>query len=273
MDLISSIGQFVQQYYIEPITTGSGYNPVNTVTYAILLLVGIWAVMKLLKKMKIQLTPGLWRGLIPYVLLGGMFRACEDANLLSVFGDLHFLFITPMIYLFIFAMAISTVAFSHYTKRDIVGKTGWAVVAVLALLIAINAKNWPGFAMIVGLGLGIFATVYLIAKQLKQKWLTSGYNSLPVLAHTFDACSSVISIMVIGGYTEQHVVPNLIFSSIPFYFFIPLKVALSLLAVYVIQKEVEDPRWRWMLMLAVFVLGMGPGTRNTLTALLGTNMM
>ena len=46
---------FFQQYFIDPVMTGSGYNIYNTLAYAVILVVAAFATYKLLKKMKITI--------------------------------------------------------------------------------------------------------------------------------------------------------------------------------------------------------------------------
>ena len=44
---------FFQTYFIDPVMQGTGYNIYNTLVYALLLVIAVFATYKLLKKMKI----------------------------------------------------------------------------------------------------------------------------------------------------------------------------------------------------------------------------
>ena len=92
---------FFEQYFIDPIISGSGYNVYNTLAYAALLIVAVFVTYKLLKKMKIAIDDRFMLGVLPYVILGGLLRALEDASIVS-----SFVFKTPVIYIVIFLAAL-----------------------------------------------------------------------------------------------------------------------------------------------------------------------
>src|SRR3989338_1217510 len=92
---------FFEQYFIDPITSGSGYNIYNTLAYAALLIVAVFVTYKLLKKMKIAIDDRFMLGVLPYVILGGLLRALKDASIVS-----SFVFKTPVIYIVIFLAAL-----------------------------------------------------------------------------------------------------------------------------------------------------------------------
>ena len=50
----------------------------------------------------------------------------------------------------------------------------------------------------------------------------------------------------------------------------PLKIAVILPALYIIDTYVEDKTIRNMLKLAIFILGLAPGIRNFLSLAMGT---
>jgi uncharacterized membrane protein len=50
----------------------------------------------------------------------------------------------------------------------------------------------------------------------------------------------------------------------------PLKIAVILFALYVIDTYVEDRTIKNMLKLAIFILGLAPGLRDFLTLIIGT---
>ncbi len=89
-------------------------------------------------------------------------------------------------------------------------------------------------------------------------------------AHLFDASSTFIAIDFYG-YGEQHVLPNALMNlagtaAVMF----PLKIAVILSALYVIDEYVEDDIIRNMLKLAIFILGLSPGLRDFLSLSMGT---
>src|SRR3989338_411740 len=110
---------FIQQYYIDPIKYNTGYNIVNTLTYAIILIVAILAVYKLLKRMQIKIDRNFFYAVMPYIALGSILRVYEDflestgaaggpLVIIDVLGHArNLLFVTPVMYITIFVIAFS----------------------------------------------------------------------------------------------------------------------------------------------------------------------
>jgi uncharacterized membrane protein len=185
-------------------------------------------------------------------------------------GGWHFLFITPLIYILIFALAFGSVLLTKWLKKPVTRYAGIALLLFFGAAVAARAVNWTGFAFIVMLSAFAFSLTYLAFRFARSK-LLAGVNSHVLAGHVLDACASFTAIAVVGGFTEQHVVPSALFSALPVWVFIPIKIFIVLLALYVIDREAKA-EWNWMLKFTVLVLGMGPGVRDTLTVLLGTNL-
>jgi uncharacterized membrane protein len=260
---------FFQQYFLEPIETGSGYNIVNTVVYAILLIVALVVLIKILKKMKIKPDNRLWTDLLPFVLVGGMLRALEDIS----FFPHTWLLITPGIYLLVFSLAFLSILAEKYTKIRLTRYVGLALLVLSSAAVLFNAKNWVSLALTLGLALVCFLAVFYILRLLKIR-LLKNTNWQVLFAHIIDASSSffAISYLCVGtaGYFEQHVLPSFLFGAIGAWIFVPLKIAVVLLALYVIDQE-TNKEWNWMLKFAVLVIGLGPGTRDLLTAFMNSS--
>ena len=69
---------FFEDYFIRPTLEHTGYNPVNTITYAVALIIALFLVYKVLMKIKIKPDRRLWIDLLPFVFLGGALRALQD---------------------------------------------------------------------------------------------------------------------------------------------------------------------------------------------------
>ena len=101
MDL--DIGQFIDKYYISPIVNaGEGYNPVNTVTYAIILGISLFVILKVMERLKIRLDERFVISTAPYILLGASLRVIQDVGLLQ--PPVSYLFITPLVYVLAFVI-------------------------------------------------------------------------------------------------------------------------------------------------------------------------
>ncbi len=258
--------EIINEYFINPIIYGTGYNILNTLVFSLILITSLFFVMKLLRKMKVKLNDVLWWKLFPIVLLGGILRALQDQSLFIFLEDLQFIFVTPMIYFLIFSIAIVFLYLDKKIKKNRMVYANYFMVAFFIMFAFFLGREWTAFFIAIILTWISFGIIYFVLKYLKLNILNK-VNSTVVLAHTLDACTSVTAISILGGFTEQHIVPKFIFTFLPFYYFIPIKIGLALFAVYLIDKEVKD-EWNWLLMLTIFILGMGQVIRNLLTILM-----
>ena len=259
---------FFQQYFIEPIEKGTGYNIVNTITYAVVLIISLFILIKILKRLGIKLDSKLWSDLLPFVLLGGVLRALEDIS----FFPHTWLLITPGIYFLVFGVAFVSILAEKYTKLRLTRYLGISFLTLFGFVVLTYAKNWGAFLLTIGLALICFIITFAVLMVLKVKIL-KGKNWQVLFAHVLDASASFMAVtfLCIGQvrYFEQHVVPSALFSSVGTWVFIPIKIVVVLLALYVIDKETSK-EWNWMLKFTILVLGLGPGTRDLLTAFMNS---
>ncbi len=280
-----ALSEFIQQYYIDPIKYGTGYNIVNTLTYAIILIIAIIGVYKLLKKMRIKIDRNFFYAVIPFIALGSILRVYEDfleatgsasGPLVIVAADgtvRNLLLVTPLMYITIFLVTLFSLVISLLIQKfaKIEYNKMWFVIGTvlsLFILLLIPFKNFSGVAMIFGIllaiGIAIFAVKkYAQIKNNKIEKLLSNENYLLVMSQMFDASATFVALSFFS-YFEQHVLPSFfidIFGPIALFF---LKLPIILLAVYYIDKEVADNEKRTFLKMAVLVLGMAPGLRDTL---------
>ena len=76
------IGQFIDKYFIHPIVySGEGYNLVNTVTYAIILGISLFLILKVMDILKIRLDERFVISTAPFILLGASLRVILDVGL------------------------------------------------------------------------------------------------------------------------------------------------------------------------------------------------
>lgn len=253
MGVLESVYDFIYKYFVHPIESGEGYNPVNTPVLAVLFIFLVVSCQKMIKSLKIPMNQFL-RHFIPYVFLGGVVRALTDAR---VFPQ-EFAFVTPGIYLLMLGLAFV----DAYFKLPL----GWLLLAanlylvtfktdayLLVLLFAIPATA-ASLSFFRGIGIKIN---YLII--------------LAIFAHMLDAASTYIAIDIFNC-GEQHVLANFFISAtntgaVMF----PLKlIALALIVKFF--EEIEDPDTRAYFYWVVAALGIGPGIRNILVATIGLCM-
>jgi len=116
---------FVYPYFVAPIVAdavpGSGestnYNPVNTAVYATYIAITMLGLYEISKRKVIEAVPvdeRLIISLLPLILLGGLLRALQDSALFA--EPLTYLFIAPVIYLVLCAIACVIIIFSIWTS-------------------------------------------------------------------------------------------------------------------------------------------------------------
>ncbi len=278
-----ALQEFIQQYYIDPIKYNTGYNVVNTLTYAIILIFSIVLVYKLIKKMKIKIDRNFFYAVIPFIALGSILRVYEDfleagnaaggpLVLIDAAGTArNLLLVTPLMYITVFIITLSALIISlliqKYGKIKYY-KIWFAIGAILSLfvLLLIPFRDFSGMALIFGIVLGIGVAISVVktyVKNNKIKNILSNENYLLVMSQMLDASATFVALSFYP-YFEQHVLPGFfigIFGPISLFF---LKLPIILLAIYYIDKEVSDIEKRTFLKMAVLILGLAPGLRDAL---------
>ena len=198
------IEQFIYRYYIDPLIYDTGYNPVNTITGAVLVVVGVFFISKVweLWEEKWGVDRSIFLSLIPYIFVGASLRVMEDADVFD--APLRYLLITPLIYIITVSLGIIIFIISNTISTKLsMGKGGykkifvpigiiWCFVNVMVLL---SAKEvilfWVPFA-VVGIAILIVFPIYLIARAYDIQFLKEKLNLCILGGHLMDASSSHI---------------------------------------------------------------------------------
>lgn len=250
-------------FYLHP-----GYTTFNTIIFGIVLgiiIIGIIKVFNKLNKDPLELI----YPLIPIIIFGSTSRALVDNH---VYPRIYLL-ATPGIYisiglLTILLLVISVLIEKYYNIKyyKIIFLVGLLFCLPNIALILIHGINIAIFVLELCLW-GLISLPFLLLKDRFD--LLSNNGNLKVLsAHIFDATSTFVAIDFFGYY-EQHVLPTFmidIFGTALIMY--PLKIILILVALYVIDKHVDDNNSNHMLKLAIFILGLAPGIRNFATLVL-----
>ncbi|MDD1684366.1 MAG: DUF63 family protein, partial [Methanoregula sp.] len=137
------ISDFIYKYYIDPIRTGQAYNVVDTLTYAIILVLGVYLLYRWMSSSTYMADIGFTfdqtfiLATIPYVILGGVLRVIEDTGMIT--SDWKFLLVTPLIYFVLFAFTIGMMYLSRFlTLRGLTGNfiQFYTFAGTLALVVA-----------------------------------------------------------------------------------------------------------------------------------------
>ncbi len=263
--VFDSILQYIQEnfIYLHP-----GYTTLNTIVFGIILGLVILLIIRMFRW--IDKDPkDLFIPLIPFIFFGSSARALVDNGIYP----LTYILVTPGIYVLTGLSAIFTVLISVFIER----KTDWnyryiifAVGAVMCLPNIYYAQYINPVATLQILGSWALSSAPFVLLSRKWDILKDKFNFSVLLAHLLDASTTFIAVDYYG-YGEQHVLPNaltqLADTAIVMY---PLKIAVILPALYVIDTYVDDKTIRNMLKLAIFILGLAPGLRNFLSLIMGT---
>lgn len=272
------IQDFIVKYYVDPIVYDTGYNPVNTLTWGILLGISLFGLLKLLEKLDVTIDQRFILATVPYILVGSALRVMEDAKIFT--PPLSYLFITPLIYFVVFAgcvgvLLVLTKLHSAGRMEDIKLTFGcigvfWTVLCFFYLLWSQDILfAWVLFAVI-SIATLLTAVIYAIARGLRVHLLLNRLNAFIIWAHLFDASSTFIGADYMG-YVEKHILSAFLTNlSGTALVMCPLKIAIIIPALFFIDSYLdENDNLKNLTKLAILVLGLAPGTRNVLRMMLG----
>lgn len=286
---------FFQTYFIDPIRFNTGYNIVNTATYAVIFVVLVFATYMLLRFLKIRIDKNFFLAISPYIALGAILRAWEDLLeftnavpqifspfvLVDAFGvTRNLLLITPLVYILMFFLALIALLVSKLVERYAkiqYHKTWLSIGAILSLLAITQLRLENAFALFAMLGIFAIWIVVIAGSRIAfrdfeivRKLLTKE-NSLLILVHMFDATTTFVALQFFP-YFEQHVVAGLAIGFLgPIGIFV-LKLPVVAAVLYYLDKEMNKPQdleKKNFIKIAILVLGLGPGLRNFLRLMMG----
>lgn len=261
---------WIYRYYINPIVYDTSYNPVDTVTWAIVLGLSIFGLVRLFRKLEVKLDGRLVSCTLPYVLAGSSLRVIEDAELVA--PPWKYLLITPLIFFLVFLVTGSSLMLC----RKILGEDfhrGYAAIGLIWTLLNFLALASVGFAnpwviaAVLLLGSTLTAGILLLRPWLG--FLDNRFNLMIIYSHMLDASSTYIGVDWFGYY-EKHVVPTFLIdltgsAAVMF----PLKLLILLPVLSVIDESLKDRSLRNLVKLTLITLGLAPAVRNTLRLALG----
>ncbi|MFP4116581.1 MAG: DUF63 family protein [Candidatus Aenigmatarchaeota archaeon] len=247
---------------------GSGYTTVETVAYALLLVVAIYLIHRFfLKKIRTDIDKSFVLAMVPYLLLGGILRSLGQGDAEIFTG---FWFNTPGIHLLIAAYTVPTVLLSQYLEdRYSISYVKWmwifGGIPFLACLFSaanIGFPNYMVFVYVLGIAGALSAVLYVVTK-LCPEYLTR-INHHILSGHLMDGTSTFIAITVFG-YTEKHVLPDILIDATGAWVMIPLKIAVVWPVLYLLDDVVEDVELLNWLKIVVLGLGLSLAARNMFT--------
>ena len=228
-----------------------------------------------------------------------------DAGMLIPYPSVA-LIISPFIYFVMFAFTLAALVAGILAARQgfveeyepYLGAAGvLAVSATVGWLLYISASSdlvgfFPAVAIVTLGGATLITAVFWWASERYAPVINEGTGSIGALivwGHTVDGVANVVSLdwtdaLGIGvNYGSKHVVneatvritegvqpawlSEAIGTAWPFLF---IKIAAAVLVVWVFNDEIfeESPRYAYLLLVAILAVGLGPGTRDMLRAML-----
>jgi uncharacterized membrane protein len=305
--------QWIWKYYWGPVVADAsgevaiyngieareGYTIVSELTYGIILITALYAIYKLLKRLKITVD---WRfalSLMPYILFGPISRVLEDTEYFD--EPVVYWFISPLIYLQIAFYALFFLLLGYYLERKykkprltvnnvlFLGGLIFLIPSLYLIAIWILGDQWGTttgvrfdvFLIVIGLVFLIVGLVYLIAYIFRNKEKFAVYknplNIAMLVGHLIDGLTSYISIKdplsMNLHYIEKHPASNTLLEIWGPLFPI-LKFFLIILVIYVFDVLYKEELKNYLTLvnlikICIIILGFSPGLRDLLRVTMG----
>ena len=270
---MSDLADWIYRYYIHPIIYDTSYNPVDTVTWAVVLGLAILGLVELFRRRHVEIDERVVLSTLPYILAGSSLRVVEDARLVD--PPWSYLLITPLIFFLVFLITAGSLILIRRLLGEEFHKSYAAIgfawtLFNLMLLSGVGLENgWVIGAVFL---LGSVLAIGLLLSRLaipSLSFLDDRFNLMIIYAHMLDASSTYLGVDWFSYY-EKHVVPTFLIdlagtAAVMF----PLKLIVLLPALFVIDRAIEDRSLRNLTKLALITLGLAPAVRNTLRLALG----
>jgi uncharacterized membrane protein len=255
---------FIDEYFLDPIKYGTGYNIVNTTVYAALLLVLVYLTIRLFEKINLRLDLRFYMFFVPFLYLGSSLRVLRDYEVIA-----SNLFKTPGIYILIYLLLISTILIGLALEKKTGLKYHYIPLSTALLgdsystfkLLELGMNPVPLFQAFLLASL-IGAAVVGLVSRAGHGFLRDRLNQGILWAHLLDASATYMGISFYG-LTAQHVLPRAVISAThPAAMFV-LKLGVVLPVLYYL-KDVEKEATRDVLRAIILTLGFAPGMRDIL---------
>src|SRR3989338_998799 len=76
---VGNSGDFIQDYFVHPLISQTGYNAVNTAVYATIAIIALYIIWAVFKRKNIIIDKKFIYAVLPFVLLGSTMRVVTDS--------------------------------------------------------------------------------------------------------------------------------------------------------------------------------------------------
>jgi len=276
-----------------------GYTLISELTYGVMVIIALYSIFRLLKKLKIRVDWSFALALLPYILFGSVSRVLEDTGYFK--PPLVYLFISPLIYILIALIAVFFLLLGYFLEKrydssflsvNRVLFIGGLIFLLPSLFLIgswilgyrwneTNGINFYVFLIVISIISLAVLLVYFVSGFFKDKKDLLVYqnplNLAMIFGHLMDGVTSYISIkdpFSMGlFYSEKHPASNLLLEIWGPLFPI-VKFLLIIFVIYVFDILYKDELKNHMtlvniLKIGILILGFSPGLRDLLRVVMG----
>lgn len=280
-------GPLVSDYAGEPLTRGGvtaygGYNPVDTMTWAIVLGVCLWNLLDGFRRRDIKLTRALTYSLVPMIIAGGTMRGLIEIDWLP--APWAYFFITPNIYFVFFFYTLAALFLGFWIEGRTRGRFPhwYATLAAGTLAVAITWSAWGWYvlhppagairwiALWEIFGYSAILTALLVALTWKMKYARDSLYVLVLYGQIVDGMQNYIGIS--RGYTSKLMGPNFLSAIFGDAGLLVGKIVIIVPILAYMKAKVEpeqDDNTLQLILLAILALGLAMGFHGGVGLLLG----
>jgi len=250
------------------------YKPEDYVIYIALLAAIMWILMKVFRV--IRLDKKFIYAISPYMLVGVLIRVFADTGAVE-FNQ--WWSVTPGVYIVAMMLAWASVGIGYAVQR--ITKTGYyitsfavgtVVAAFMFWKLLYYMENPATIFYTLAMAASLTFVIYAVSVLARNSLFQDKYNLSIMFAHLLDGSSTYIAHDYYGFY-EEHILPNMFIdaSGGTAAVMIPIKIIIVALTLHYMERwyaeepKTEENRTLYvMLKLLIFIIGFGPGARNTL---------
>ncbi len=270
------IEEFVNTYFVEPISMHTGYNAVNLLVFAVVLLFVAFKVVYPYFSKRMEFDWAFLRAVFPFVLFGSMLRVFEEpySNVFLVGRsgnplELGFYFVTPGIWFLVGGIAIGALFLlsKRFADRRRVlagfGLTGW-VFALPLLLHHLAFFTQPLlFAGVFLTAARVFAACRaLTAVAKKQAVLVGRLNQAVLFSQALDAAAPFVGATALGLNATLFTTGAIMGFLSPAALLV-VKPLLALALLSVIRSEAKDKNFQGFLKVFIVVVSLATGLHSS----------
>lgn len=265
---------------VEPMPTAErvGYTFTSLMLWAALGASFAWAAYELVfVRLRIATDRRFFLALAPYLLFGPLLHALLVADALPTRGPIAYAAAEPPVYLTTGALAVLGFAAGAAVQRPYFVAAGLGTLAVLPLVglafTVVEPDNAGRAGILVAIALASALAVALVFHKLRPREAFGAVFAV-VGAHALDGTTTWMVLrdplnLGFHSFAEKNPVSLALVQIANGWPYFALKLALPVLLLLAVRVDEGQDRLQAFLLLAVFVLGYGPGMSNLLQVLFG----